>query len=184
MIFLATILALVLVTLCPGLALAQNTSPTPSHNKTLKAQAAQKNKGDAQADKKPNLPAAIFVKADRERIDAVLTKQMKHKKFDFDGKDKDKIVFSRRAPGAEAAVQRRMYNRTLTSPIVDDPLTIISFILTEKFGGFVVVGYVTGTTILPNNQIYYFDLSNDKETRISLNLILKELKADAEKPSK
>ena len=103
---------------------------------------------------------------------------MKQQEFTLTQKDANKIVFSKRTPGAEAATRRNQFDRNLTTPIIDDPRTILAFILTEKDAGYVVAGRIIVTTIV-NSQVFSFDVSEHKKARIELNRILERLKSDA-----
>jgi hypothetical protein len=160
--------------LAPGL--TTNLS-TAQKNPTKQSETAEKSSDE----KRFNRPAVIFVKADRERIYALLAEQMKEQEFTLIEKDVNKIVFSKRAPGAEAATMRKQFDRRLNTPIIDDPRTILAFILIEKNRGYVVGGRMIVTTII-NSEVFSLNVSQDKQARIVLNKILEKLKSNADAP--
>ena len=172
-------LALIAISICPPLSFAQNTLlSTIQKNPTKASQTAAEKTGE---EKKPELPALIFVKADREKIYALLAEQMKEQEFTLVQKDADRIVFSKRTRGAGAATIRKQLDRRVTTPIIDDPRSILAFVLIEKDGGYVVGGRMIVTTIV-NSQVFSFDVSKRKEPRMHLNKILAKLKSDADIP--
>jgi hypothetical protein len=176
---LARFLALTAISICADLGLAQNANLSTGQKKVTKQSETAVKKNDEE--KRLNRPALIFVKADRERIYALLAEQMKQREFTLTQKDANKIVFSKRTPGAEAATRRKQFDRSVTTPIIDDPRTILAFILIEKNSGYVVAGRMIVTTIL-NSQVFSFDVSERKEARINLNKTLEKLKSDADTP--
>jgi len=157
-------------------------SSSISQNKTSKKADDSEGRRKSEETKRLDRPALIFVKADREKIYTLLAGQMKQQKYEFDRKDTGKIVFSRRTTGVDAAIQRKSVNRTLTTPMIDDPRTIVAFILTESKNGFVVAGRMIGTVIIPGGQVASFDVSDERAARISLNKFLEKLKTEAERP--
>lgn len=104
---------------------------------------------------------------------------MKRQKYELLQKDDNKIAFSRRTLGADAAIRRRNFDRNTTTPLIDDPRQIIAFILTAKSDGYVVAGRLIVTTVIAS-QVATFDLSEHKEVKIILNKELETLKAAAE----
>ena len=170
----AKFLALTAIVICADLGLGQNTNPGHK-NPPEQSNAAV----ESSEEKRLNRPALIFVKADRERIYALLAGWMKEQEFTLIEKDADKIVFSKRSSGAEAATRRKQFDRRLTTPIIDDPRVILAFILIEKNRGYVVGGRMIVTTII-NSQVFSTDVSQHKGTRLGLNRILEKLKSDAE----
>jgi len=162
---------------------AQNTNPGVGTDKNSDRQAkSEGQKGDE--DRRLDRPPLIFVKADREKIYMLLAEQMKQQEFKLTKKDVNKIVFSKRTPGADAAISRKQYDRTVNTPIIDDPQIITAFILTEKNNGFVVAGRMIVTTIFPGSRVASFDVSDQKGAKVSLNRMLEMLVADNEKRSK
>jgi hypothetical protein len=179
MTYLARFLALIAISICADLALGQNATRSTVQKKPIKpSETAVEKSGE---EKRRNLPALIFVKADRERIYALLAEQMKEQEFTLIQKDADRIVFSKRTPGAEAATIRKQFDRRVTTPIIDDPRSILAFVFVEKNGGYVVGGRMIVTTIR-NSQVLSFDVSKRKEARMHLNKVLEKLKSDADIP--
>lgn len=170
-------LVLTAISICFDSGLAQNnnlstaTQNPPKQSETVVEKSSKETR--------PNRPALIFIKAGRERIYALLTEQMNKQEFILIQKDAQTIVFSKRTPGAAAATIRKQFDRRVTTPIVDDPRTIIVFAVIEKDRGCVVGGRVIVTTIL-NGQVFSREVF--KEARRGLNLILEKLKSDAEGP--
>lgn len=76
---------------------------------------------------------------------------------------------------------RKQFDRRLNTPIIDDPRTILAFVLIEKKTGCVVGARMIVTTIV-NSQVFSLDVSKRKETLIGLTRILEKLKSDADAP--
>ena len=131
--------------------------------------------------KRAALPPLIFIRAAREKIYATLAEQLKEQKYKLSKKDEHKIVFSRRTPGAHAAVRRRRASGSLTSPITDAPTQSLAFILTAKGDGFVVAGRMLVNEVLSGTDVMTFDVSNRPAIRADLNKGLERLKAAAER---
>ncbi len=179
MTYLARFLTLIVISICAVPGLGQNSTLSTGQKSSTKSPKPVVEKSSEE--KRLNLPALIFVKADRERIYALLAAQMKEQEFTLIQKDADRIVFSKRAPGADAATKRKQFDRRVTTPIIDDPRSILAFVLVEKEGGYVVGARMIATTVL-NSQVLSFDVSKYKGPRVHLNKILEKLKSDAAIP--
>lgn len=126
------------------------------------------------------LPPPVFVRAGREKIYATRAEQMKEQGYALVRKDEQKIVFTRRTPGAAAAVRRGRADRTVTSPIVDAPTQTLAFVLTERGGGFVVAARMIATELLPGADVYTYDASRLPAVHAGIRKDLERLKAAAE----
>lgn len=131
---------------------------------------------------KPAAPAVtLFVRADREKVLARLTEQMSGKDYRVVKQGRDGIVFSRRTPGAAAAATRLNYDRSLTTPIVDDPRQIVLFSLTPDRDGFVLGARMIETDVVIIGTVVSRDVTRRKEKAAELKRELETLKAAAEK---
>jgi hypothetical protein len=133
-------------------------------------------------EKRLNREPVITIKADRETIYRLLASHMQEQGFRLLKKDNEVMVFDQRVGGAAAAIRRRSFDHSTTTPIVDDPRTIMAFGITRTKTAYMVVGRFVKTTVVMS-EVSSRDLTAQKEGRINLNRALEKLKSAAERES-
>lgn len=133
-------------------------------------------------EKRLNREPVITIKADRETIFRLLAGHMQEQGFRLLKKDNEVMVFDQRVGGAAAAIRRRSFDHSTTTPIVDDPRIIMAFGITRTKDAYMVVGRFVKTTVA-QSQVISRDLTSQQKGRISLNRALEKLKSEAERES-
>jgi hypothetical protein len=133
-------------------------------------------------EKRLNREPVITIKAERETISKLLASHMQEQGFRLLKKDNEVMVFDQRVGGAAAAIRRRSFDHSTTTPIVDDPRIIMAFGITRTKNAYMVVGRFVKTNVA-ESRVSSRDLTNQQEGRISLNRALEKLKAEVERQS-